>query len=192
MEADAIMKFHTIMRSTLLQILFAILCAVTIAAQSRTSIPNLDSSSSDEEENRFGSSIREMSQRAYFERLNAEHKQNIKRAGEGAALASDLLRSFNQSRALSTNDAKNLERLEKIARRLRSHAGGSDDERDSAVESTVTLGDSLSQIAELSSSLQQEVERTARQIVSAKLIADANRLISLVRHARDLTRRSDD
>lgn len=182
------MKMHTLARSALLQVLFVTICVVTIAAQSRTSTPNIDASPSDEEEGRFGSSIREMRQRSYFERLDAEHKQNIKRAGEGAILASDLLRSFNRNRALSANDVKSLERLEKIARRIRSYAGGSDDERDSVTESTMTLGDSLSQIAELSSNLQQEVEQTARQVVSAKLIADANRVISLVRQARTLAR----
>lgn len=182
------MKMHTFARSALLQSLLVILCAMGIAAQSPSSIPNTDSASPDEEEGRLGSSIREMRQRSYFERLNHEHKQNIQRATEGATLASDLLHSFNQNRALSANDVKNLERLEKIARRIRSYAGGSDDDRDSTPGSTMTLRDSLLQIAELSSSLQQEVERTARQVVSAKLIADANRVISLVRQARTLAR----
>lgn len=182
------MKMHMFARVALLHSLFLFFCVGGVAAQSRTPVPSADQSSSDDAEERFGSSIREMTHRSYFERLNAEHKQNIKRAGEGATLASDLLRAFNQNRALSSNDLKNLEKLEKIARRIRSYAGGSDDDRESAPNSTITLGDSLSQIAELSSGLQQEVEQTARQVVSAKLIADANRVISLVRHARNLAR----
>ena len=148
------MKMHTLAHSLLMQSLFLLICTYTVAAQSRSSMPTTDQSASENEE-RFGSSIREMTQRSHFE-----------------------------NRALSSNDLKSLEKLEKIARRIRSYAGGSDDESEIAAGSAMTLGDSLSQIAELSSSLQQEVEKTARQVVSAKLIADANRFISLVRQAR--------
>lgn len=182
------MKMYTFTRSALLLVLFLLLSATTLAAQSRSTIPRADPPASEEEEERFGSSIREMRQRSYFERLNAEHKLNIKRASEGAALASDLLRAFNRNRALSANDLENLEKLEKIARRIRGYAGGSDDDRGSDSAAPVALGESLSQIADLTSVLQQEVARTARQVVSAKLIADANRVIFLVRQARNFTR----
>lgn len=186
------MKIRTLARPALLQGFCLIACAAILTAQSRTSpprasLPSAESSAPDED-SRFGSSIREMTQRSYFERLDAEHKQNIKRAGEGATIASDLLRSFNQNRALSAGDIKNLEKLEKIARRIRAYAGGSGDDRNLDSAAISTLGDSLSQVAELSLGLQQEVEGTARQVVSAKLIADANRVISLVRHARSLAR----
>lgn len=181
------MKFYQFARIAPAIVLSLFFGDVLAGAQSRSTPPASAPQQSDGEDERFGSPVREMASRSYFARLEAEHQENIRRAGEAAALASELLRSYTEDRALSPVDVKNLERLEKIARRLRGYAGGSDDDAAEPAAAT-SLGESLAQIAELSSALQREVEQTPRRIVSAKLISDANRVLDLIRQARSLAR----
>lgn len=149
--------------------------------------PDASSSSGEDRDERMGTPALEMTHRALIARAEAEHKQNIKRANEGAALALTVQQAFQQNHALSAAQVKNLEQIEKLARRIRSYAGGSDD--GAAVEELPSnLDEALKRLSSVATQLQQEVEKTSRQVVSAKIITAANNLIALARHARTLAR----
>lgn len=133
----------------------------------------------------MGAPARELAHRHIIARAESEYKKALERADESAALAIQVQRDYESVRALTVGGLKNLERLEKLARRIRGYSGGSDDK--AVIEDLPPdVAQSLTRLAEVSSRLHQEIERTSRQVVSAKIIYSANELLALVRHVRAL------
>ena len=118
----------------------------------------------------------------------AAHKEHTNRAREAAQLGAELLAAYERNKALDRVDVKKLERLEKLARRIRSRAGGSDD-GDDVENITRDLGDSLARLAELSDDLRKAVEKTSRQVVSSAIIERTNELLELINQIRSLAQR---
>ena len=95
------------------------------------------------------------------------------------------LRQLLHTRKISSVELTNyfLDRLEKLARRIRSDAGGS--EEDVSIESPPQqLEPALSRLAEESDCLKITVEKTPRHVVSAMVIEKANVLLKLIKLAR--------
>jgi|SRR5947209_6162633 len=113
------------------------------------------------------------------------HKQNVERAKESAQLSAELRTTYAQQKSLNQTDLKKLGRLEKLARQIRSEAGGSDDDQE-LKDPPKDLAATLARIADLAEELRKGVEKTPRQVVSASVISQANELIELIRIARDL------
>ncbi len=122
--------------------------------------------------------------------LKAEKKQyddNLARAKEAAEIATQLLESYQARKAFNTEDNKKLERMEKLTRRIRNEAGGTETVTDlkeipAVVESAVKL------LAEAADDLRKEVEKTPRHVVSAAVIDQANKLIGLAQFVRNQAR----
>jgi hypothetical protein len=134
-----------------------------------------------------GSPEEEMMARRDLKAAEKDHKENLERAREAVQLSTEIRDAFLHSKAFSRVEEKKLERLEKITRKIRSEAGGSDGE--------VTVEDvpdrieaALTRIAEVSDKLRKVVEKTPRQVISAAVIERANELLELIRYARKFTR----
>ncbi len=117
-----------------------------------------------------------------------EHRQNLNRAQEASDLAQALASSFKQKQSLDRDDLKKLERLEKLASKIRDEAGGSEDEG-SVEKRPNDLREAIECIAKVSSSLNEKVQQTPRRVVSADTIGKANVLLELIRIARSFFRK---
>lgn len=116
-----------------------------------------------------------------------EHEENLGRAREISQVAHELREAAKSKATFDRNDVKKLDRIEKLARKIRGEAGGEDDqikiERPPAdVPSTVQ------QIGDTAESLSKNVQNTPRQVISAAVIDTANVLLELIRLARSLVR----
>jgi len=135
----------------------------------------------------LGSPEDEMRARSEIKIAEKERQENLDRAREAAQLATEIRDGFSKNKVLNTNDLKRLERLEKIARRIRSRAGGSDD--DEPLDNVPTaLESAISRLADTSQALCKGVEKTPRQVVSASVIERANELLEIIRFIRTNTR----
>jgi hypothetical protein len=115
-----------------------------------------------------------------------DHEQNLERAKEASNLGQELADSCTKNNSLSREDLKKLEKLEKLAKRIRSEAGGSDDEV--AIEKRPSdLVEAMNCIAKVAASLNEKVQETPRQVVSATIIDKANVLLELIRIARNFS-----
>lgn len=116
-----------------------------------------------------------------------ERRENLERAREAAQLATEIQNSFLKNQTLSRTEVKKIERLEKLTRRIREAAGGSDG--DVTIENPPRQLDSaLQRIAELSEAMRMGVEKTPRQVISALVIERTNELLEIIRFARAMTR----
>jgi len=116
-----------------------------------------------------------------------DHLENIKRAREIAEIGKNLKESLKDKSVLDRDSLKKVERLEKLTKKIRSEAGGQEEEveipkKPSDLPSTVT------QIADASEKLSKNVEDTPRQVVSASVIGDANVLLELLKMVRAYAR----
>lgn len=139
--------------------------------------------------NDYGSPENEMRAKLVLKEEKRRYDENVARAREASRLASEVRQSYEQRNSFSSDDAKKLERLEKLAKRIRNEAGGSDSEADAEVKDIgPAMEDTVKKVAQLAGDLQKMVEKTPRWVVSATVIDQANKLIGLVQHVRGTSR----
>lgn len=128
-------------------------------------------------------SFEEMHVRRTIRLAEKEHLENLNRAREAAKLSANLKETFVSTQVFDATNRKKLEKVEKLTRKVRSEAGGSDSE--AALERAPRgLAEALSRLADLSEELRQEVEKTPRQVVSAAVIECSNRLLEVIEYTR--------
>lgn len=135
----------------------------------------------------LGTPEEEILLRAQIKHEEDSHKEVVERAGEMAQIGGEILDSFNKTQALSREDLKKLDRMEKLARKIRSNAGASDDVVESE-DSPDQLAAAVKRLAEVSDTLNKNVQKTSRLVISAAVIKNSNELIGLIRRIKNLPR----
>ena len=116
-----------------------------------------------------------------------EHDDNLKRAREIAEIGKKLQETLKDKSVVDRDSLKKVERLEKLTKKIRSEAGGEDE--DVTIENKPSdLCDTVTKIAEASESLSKNVQDTPRQVVSASVIGKANVLLELLKMVRSFVR----
>jgi hypothetical protein len=165
--------------------------AASVVGQIRTTAPDSKPQATPDDKRDenidFSSRENEMRTKLAIQKEKKDHEENLARAKEARQLASDLKIAYETRNTFTSQDQKRLERLEKLTRRIRNEAGGSDTDADpkdlpQSIVSAVKL------VAEMAEDLCKEVEKTPRRIVSASIINQANKLIGLIQHVRDTNR----
>jgi len=133
-----------------------------------------------------GSLEEEMKAKRAIKFAEKEHQENLDRARDLSDLGKALLESFKKNKALNREADKKLERLEKLTKKVRSEAGGSED-RVEVDKAPTDLVSALTRLAEVSESLRCKVEKTPRHVVSASVITEANVLLEVIDMVRNFS-----
>lgn len=137
-----------------------------------------DSSSPD-----FGSPESEMRARQALKAEKKEYDENLARAREASQLASDLVKTYEAKKSFGSEDGKKFERLEKLAKKIRNEAGGSDSDPD-VKDIPGVMEAAVKKLADLADDLRKLVEKTPRHVISAAVIDQANQLLGLLQRVR--------
>lgn len=171
-----------------------LLFSISISAQSSRPIsvapqdpPPPNSGKADPSDINFGSPENEMRDKLLLKEEKKQYDENVARAHEVSELGSQLHESFAAKGAFSLDDTKKLERLEKLTRKIRSEAGGSDSEAESKDMPAETSA-VLKHLADAATELFKLVEKTPRHVVSAAVIDQSNKLIGLIQRLRNTRR----
>lgn len=113
-----------------------------------------------------------------------EHRENLDRAREIGQIGKELKENFKGN--LDRECFRKIERLEKLTKKVRSEAGGEDEELN--INRPADLATAITQIAEASETLSKDVQNTPRRVVSATVIGSANVLLELIKIARTIAR----
>ncbi len=113
-----------------------------------------------------------------------DHEENLNRAREIGDIGKQLKEG---SKNTDRECFKKIERLEKLTKKVRSEAGGEDEEI-TLTPRPVDLPTAIKQIAEASETLSKDVQNTPRRVVSTTVISNANVLLQLIKVARDFFR----
>ena len=131
----------------------------------------------------FGSPESEMHARLVLKAEKKQYDENVARAREASELATQLVDAYEAKKVFNSEDGKKLERLEKLTKRIRNEAGGSETEPD-AKDIPSALEAAVKQVAERADDLRKLVEKTPRHVISASVIDEANKLLGLIQHVR--------
>jgi len=169
------------------------LATVTQAQSSRPNgVPSPDPTSTtpaktDSSDTNFGSPENEMRGKLLLKEEKKQYDENVARAREVSQLGSQVQESFAAKKLFNSDDGKKLERLEKLTRKIRNEAGGS--ESDAEVKDIPgELEAAVKRLAAVADELYKLVEKTPRHVVSAAVIDQANKLIGLVQRLRNTGR----
>ena len=138
-----------------------------------------DSSSPD-----FGSPESEMRARLILKTEKKQYDENVARAREASQLATQLVEAYQAKKDFNSDDGKKLERLEKLTRRIRNDAGGSETDPD-VKDIPTAMEAAVKHVAEVADELRKLVEKTPRHVISASVIDQANKLLGLIEHVRE-------
>lgn len=131
--------------------------------------------------------VEEMRAKWEIKYAEKERLENLDRAREAAQLGAEIFNSYSSNQSLSAIEKKKLDRLEKVTRRIRSQAGGSDGD-DSDDKMPNQLEPALKRLSEAATEMRKAVEKTPRQVVSATVIETANEILDIIRFVRSSTR----
>lgn len=181
-----------VLKYTLLSFVLLFLLSLATQAQSAAQARPNPSLSADKdapgEQHAPNSIEEEMRAKRAIRYAEEEHKGTLERAKELSELSEKIAKSFVAKNQLDREDFKRLDRLEKVAKQLRSKVGGS--ASDTAIKNRPTeLKEAITLLAETSDSLSKLVEKTPRQVVSTTVIDEANVLLELVEIVRKFSKR---
>jgi Mg/Co/Ni transporter MgtE len=137
-----------------------------------------DSSSTD-----FGSPESEMRAKLALKADKKQYDENVARAREVADLATQLSNTYEAKALFDSTDSKKLERLEKLTKKIRNEAGGSDTDPETKDIPAGMLA-VVKRVAEVADDLRKLVETTPRHVISASVIDQSNKLLGLIQHLR--------
>jgi HPt (histidine-containing phosphotransfer) domain-containing protein len=132
----------------------------------------------------MGKPTEEIIKRAEIRHEEETHKEMVDRAGEAAQIGGEILSDYKKNSALSGEDLKKLDRLDKLAHKIRGSAGASEDV---ALEDPPSqLEDAVKRLADASDLLNKSVQKTSRLVISAAVIDRSNELIGLIKRIRNI------
>lgn len=190
------MKATSTLRALILLLVVASLSGATMA-QSKKAGPTVpeprqpkrvdQDQTSSESKIALGSPEAEMLARRDVKAAEKEHQENLERARDAAQLSAEIRDAYLLNKSLGRNEVKRLERLEKITRKIRSEAGGSDG--DLTLENVSTqIEAAFTRLVEVSEKMRKGVEKTPRQVISASVIDLANEVLEIIRYIRSFAR----
>jgi hypothetical protein len=131
----------------------------------------------------MGSFEEEIRAKRLIKLAEKDHEENLERAKEICEIAKALQVALKDKTSIDRNSQKKIERLEKLTKKIRSAAGGEDEEV-KIVDRPADITTAINQIAESVETLSKDVQETPRQVVSASVIGKANVLLELIKLLR--------
>jgi hypothetical protein len=117
-------------------------------------------------------------------RAEENHKKFIDDVEKLSDLSDEVARGYGERKRLTSDDVKKLGNIEKLAKRILSHAGG--DEVDPPQDSLdqMVVADAIEALNTTASKIRKEMTGETRFVVSATVIANSNEVINLSRFIR--------
>lgn len=131
----------------------------------------------------FGSPESEMRARSILKAEKKQYDENLARAREVSELGHQLAEAYETKKRFGSDDRKKLERLEKLTKKIRNEAGGSETNPD-VKDIPEAMAAAVKRMAELADDLRTIVEKTPRHVISASVIDQSNKLLGLIQHVR--------
>jgi hypothetical protein len=170
---------------TLATLILIVLCAGVSFSQSQPSPTppprSVDGTFKNPDDTPLTTFEEEMKAKREIKIAEKDHEENLSRAKEIGEIAKQLKEGVKNN---ATSDCfKKIDRLEKLAKKVRSEAGGEEEDM-TITPRPADLPDAIKQIAEASEKLSKEVQDTPRRVVSTSVISNSNVLLELIKLAR--------
>jgi hypothetical protein len=126
----------------------------------------------------------EMRIRMAIERANNEHRKIVADAEKLSDLTEELAKGFGERGSLAAAEIKLLGTIEKLAKRILSHAGGDEvDDRTGRIEQ-MGAADLVNNINTTAAEIKKTMTTETRHVVSATVIGGSNDIINMAQSLR--------
>jgi hypothetical protein len=119
-----------------------------------------------------------------LKRAEDEHRKVLEDVDKLAALSSEIATGLRDKGKLASDDMKKLGTIEKLARRILSHAGGDQVSDDSLKQGEMPISEAVDKMGSAIESIKKSMTTQTRHIVSAAVIASSNEVINLSQFIR--------
>src|SRR4030081_2853318 len=156
---------------------FVLLIALSSVAAAQTRDQKLsplspDKAGDDDRDKELTPLDEEMAAKRAIKAADKEYQDNLSRARDLSVLSEAIVTSFKEKKLLDREDIKKLEKVEKLAKGIRSAAGGSEDSGEME-KPPKDLRSAVAMLGDLSKSLKEKVEKTPKHVISAAVIDEA-------------------
>ncbi len=165
-------------------ILIAILFSLTIVcahAQSDSSEFGKPSGQSKED---LPKGIKETLAKGRIDREKKDYEELLQNGEEAAKLSDSLEKTFTESNKLSAEDQKKLDRLEKLAKKIRRELGASDENDTEDVRKLSSMREAFKTLQSSTEKLVTELKKTTRYSISVIAIQSSNAFLNVVKFLR--------
>lgn len=170
--------------SRFLIILFFVLSGVLAAQAQLPDASSPDGRSQGKED--YPDKMKETFAKQRIKEEEKEFNEMLGRGEEAAKIGDEVYQSFESNQKLLPDDAKKMERMEKLVKKIRDElgSGGGDDKDESSNNSPLSFNDALKNIRETSSGLFTALKKQGRFSISVVAIESSNTLLKLLRFVR--------
>jgi hypothetical protein len=126
----------------------------------------------------------EMRIRMAIERADNEHRKVMTDVDKLNELSTEVAKVFQDSGKLSGEEVKKLSTIEKLAKRVLSHAGGDEVDDKTGRIAQMSVGDAITGISEAAAVIKKTMDAGTRHIVSATVIGNSNDIINMAQLVR--------
>jgi hypothetical protein len=113
-----------------------------------------------------------------------EYKKTLEDVEKLSGLSDEVAKGYVERKQLSADDVKKLNTIEKLAKRILSHAGGEEVGNKPGSVEHLELADAIDKLNSAAANIKKDMKAETRFVVSATVIANSNDVINLARLIR--------
>ena len=121
----------------------------------------------------------EMRIRMAIERADGEHRKILEDVKKMSDLTEEVSSAYGDRSQLSPDDVKKLSTIEKLAKRVLTHAGGSEVDDKSPDTEGLSLSDAVHHMCAAVTRIKNDMTAQTRHVISAIVIASSNEVITM-------------
>ena len=133
----------------------------------------------------------DMRVRLAIERAESEHRKVMEDVNKLHDLSEDIAKHYREAGSLSGNELKKVGTIEKLAKRILSHAGGSEVNPKEGEAPSLSIGEAVDQLSVAVSNIKKSMTAETRFVVSAMVIENSNEVINLAQFIRRSNKQSN-
>ena len=132
-----------------------------------------------------------MRARLAIERAENEHRKVMEDVEKLHGLSEDIAKRYLEAGKFSDNEIKKVETIEKLAKRILSHAGGNEVNDKEGEPLRLSIAEAVDQLSVAASNIKKSMTEETRFVVSAVVVANSNEVIDLAQFIRRLNKQSN-
>ena len=121
----------------------------------------------------------EMRVKMAIARAEGEHRKVLEDVQKLSDLSTEVSDAFRDHSQLAPDDLKKLSNMDKLAKRILVHAGGSEVDDKSETTERLSIGEAVDHLSAAVTRIKHEMTSETRHVVSAIVVASSNEVITL-------------
>jgi hypothetical protein len=158
--------------------IFLSLSVICVSAQTDAS----DSPKSNKED--YPKGIKESLAKSRIEREKKDYEELLQNGEEAAKLSESLEKTFTETNKLTVEDQKKLDRLEKLAKKIRRELGADEIDEIAEERNPSSMLDAFKFLQDSTNKLVEELKKTTRYSVSVVAIQSSNTFLKVIKFIR--------